>query len=289
MSFVIVTGMSGAGKSTVLNLLEDDGYFCVDNLPVPFLEKFADMTWHEENNISKVAIGIDIRSMKNLSMLDGVLRNMREAGHTYTIIFLDCSDQVLMRRYKETRRSHPLASGGRLGEALVKERQKLEFLREQSDYIIDTTKMKTRDLAAQVRKIFEGAGEERFFINIVSFGYKYGIPEDADIVMDVRFLPNPFYVDELKHRTGNDQQVRDYVLESDDAREFMAKMEDLCAFLIPRYIQEGKTSLVIAVGCTGGKHRSVAIANALCEALKSLHRNMGVEHRDIGRDTRIPE
>ena len=287
MRFVIVTGMSGAGKSSVLNMLEDDGYFCVDNLPVPLIQKFAQISWHEENMISKVALGIDIRSRRHLSMLESELAAVRESGYSYEILFLDCDTKKLVKRYKETRRRHPLGKGARIEDAIADERAQLSFLRNQSDYIIDTSNLLIRDLKAEIRKIFvEGRVYENFYISLLSFGYKYGIPSDADLVFDVRFLPNPFYVDELRPLTGNDERVSSYVLQSEDAEVFLEKLSDFITFLIPRYITEGKNGLVIAIGCTGGKHRSVTITNALFEKLKKLPYSIKAEHRDIDRDTR---
>ena len=287
MRFVIVTGMSGAGKSSVLKMLEDEGYFCVDNLPVPLIPKFAQISWHEENMISKVALGIDIRSRRHLSMLESELEEVRESGYSYEILFLDCSTQQLVKRYKETRRRHPLGKGARLEDAIADEREQLSFLREQSDYIIDTSNLLIRDLKAEISKIFvEGRVYENFFISLLSFGYKYGIPSDADLVFDVRFLPNPFYVDELRPLTGNDERVSSYVLQSEDSQVFLDKLSDFITFLIPRYITEGKNGLVVAIGCTGGKHRSVTITNELYERLKKLPYSIKAEHRDIDRDTR---
>lgn len=287
MRFVIVTGMSGAGKSSVLKMLEDEGYFCVDNLPVPLITKFAQISWHEENMISKVALGIDIRSRRHLNMLESELEEVRESGYSYEILFLDCSTKQLVKRYKETRRRHPLGKGARLEDAIADEREQLSFLREQSDYIIDTSNLLIRDLKAEISKIFvEGRVYENFFISLLSFGYKYGIPSDADLVFDVRFLPNPFYVDELRPLTGNDERVSSYVLKSEDSQVFLDKLSDFITFLIPRYITEGKNGLVVAIGCTGGKHRSVTITNELYERLKKLPYSIKAEHRDIDRDTR---
>ena len=287
MRFVIVTGMSGAQKSSVLKMLEDEGYFCVDNLPVPLITKFAQFSWHEENMISKVALGIDIRSRRHLSMLESELEEVRESGYSYEILFLDCSTKQLVKRYKETRRRHPLGKGARLEDAIADEREQLSFLREQSDYIIDTSNLLIRDLKAEISKILvEGRVYENFFISLLSFGYKYGIPSDADLVFDVRFLPNPFYVDELRPLTGNDERVSSYVLQSEDSQVFLDKLSDFITFLIPRYITEGKNGLVVAIGCTGGKHRSVTITNELYERLKKLPYSIKAEHRDIDRDTR---
>lgn len=287
MRFVIVTGMSGAGKSSVLKMLEDDGYFCVDNLPVPLIPKFAEISWHEENLMSKVALGIDIRSRRHLNMLSEELTQVRENGYAYEILFLDCNTKTLVKRYKETRRRHPLGKGARIEDAIADEREQLAFIRRQSDYIIDTSSLLIRDLKKEIHKIFvEGREYENFYISLLSFGFKYGIPADADLVFDVRFMPNPFYVDELKALTGNDEKVYSFVMQSEDSRIFLDKLTDFITFLIPRYITEGKNGLVIAIGCTGGKHRSVTVTNALFENLKKMPYSIKAEHRDIDRDTR---
>ena len=287
MRFVIVTGMSGAGKSSVLRMLEDDGYFCVDNLPVPLIPKFAEISWHEDNLMSKVALGIDIRSRRHMGMLSEELASVREKGYSYEILFLDCSTKTLVKRYKETRRSHPLGRGARIEDAIAEEREQLAFLRREADYIIDTSSLLVRDLKTEIHKIFvEGREYENFFISLLSFGYKYGIPSDADLVFDVRFLPNPYYVDALKPLTGNEESVYQFVMQSEDAGVFLDKLTDFLGFLIPRYIAEGKNGLVAAIGCTGGKHRSVAMTNALFESMKKLPYSIKAEHRDIDRDTR---
>ena len=286
MRFVIVTGMSGAGKSSVLKMLEDAGYFCVDNLPVPLILKFAEISWHEENMMSKVALGIDIRSRNHLNMLGDVLKSVRDEGYDYEILFMDCRDDKLIKRYKETRRSHPLAAGGRIEAAIVEERQRLSFLKKQSDYIIDTSNLLIRDLKKEIQHIFvDDKDYSNFYITLLSFGFKYGSPADVDLVFDVRFLPNPYYVEELKHQTGNDKPVYDYVMKSEDAGIFLKQLYDMLVFLIPRYIAEGKNQLVVAIGCTGGKHRSVTITNALYECLKDLEYSVKAEHRDVDRDS----
>ena len=283
MRFVIVTGMSGAGKSSVLKMLEDAGYFCVDNLPVPLILKFAEISWHEENMMSKVALGIDIRSRNHLNMLGDVLKSVRDEGYDYEILFMDCKDDKLIKRYKETRRNHPLAAGGRIETAIAEERQRLSFLKKQSDYIIDTSNLLIRDLKKEIQHIFvEDKDYSNFYITLLSFGFKYGIPADADLVFDVRFLPNPFYIDELKKKTGNDKEVQDYVLSFEESNIFLQKLIDMIQFLIPNYVKEGKYRLVIAIGCTGGKHRSVTLANELYRQMKDKG-NYGLKlyHRDV--------
>ena len=264
MRIVIVTGISGAGKSTALKMLEDVGYFCVDNLPVPLLPKFMEMLILPGSEYTKVALGIDIRSSQKFVQLQETLEKLREKGVKFEILFLDASDQALIKRYKETRRSHPLAGEGRVDKGIDEERRRLVFLKQQADYIIDTSQMLTRELRAEIHKIFvENKNYKNLYVTILSFGFKYGIPGDADLVFDVRFLPNPYYITELRPMSGNDAPVRDYVMNSETARIFLDKLTDMVQFLIPNYVAEGKNQLVIAIGCTGGKHRSVTLANAL--------------------------
>ena len=284
MRLVIVTGMSGAGRTTALKVLEDAGYFCVDNLPVPFIDKFAELTASGNSEITKVAIGIDIRSGKSLGQLEQVLEHMTMEGISHEILFLDASDEVLVKRYKETRRMHPLAESGRVEQGITLERERLAFLKKQADYIIDTSQLLTRELKQELDKIFIQNREfKNLMITVLSFGFKYGIPSDADLVFDVRFLPNPFYIDELKYLTGNDRGVQDYVMSFPEAGIFLDKLTDLLRFLIPNYIKEGKYQLVVAIGCTGGKHRSVTLANELYRKLRNREAKYGVSlsHRDI--------
>ena len=288
MRFVIVTGVSGAGKSTVLKMLEDAHYFCVDNLPIPLVEKFASLMLevHEEG-VQNAALGIDARSGHSLEELAQVLDHMKEAGYDFEILFMDAEDSVLVKRYKETRRSHPLASNGRVDDGIRLERQKMDFLRKRADYIIDTSHLLTRELRQEIEKIF--VNNEKFcnmMVTVLSFGFKYGIPADADLVFDVRFLPNPYYIDTLKEKTGNDPEVQDYVMQNDKGPIFLEKLKDMVEFLIPNYILEGKNQLVIAIGCTGGKHRSVTLANALYHTLETEESyGVRIEHRDIGKDS----
>ena len=290
MRLVIVTGVSGAGKSSALKMLEDNHYFCVDNLPIPLVEKFVSlMSGGQGEDVQNVALGIDARSGRSLGELEAVLERMKELGYKYEILFLDAEDAVLVKRYKETRRSHPLAMNGRVDDGIRLEREKMKFLKDRADYIIDTTHLLTRELKQEIEKIFvENVGFHNMVISVLSFGFKYGIPADADLVFDVRFLPNPYYVYELRPLTGNDEGVYQYVMDSDTAREFSKKLEDMIRFLIPNYIREGKTNLVIAIGCTGGKHRSVTLARVLYEHLtETKEYGLRLEHRDIGRDAII--
>ena len=286
MRFVIVTGMSGAGKSTVLKMLEDAGYFCVDNLPVPLLPKFAELvSGQEDGTMTKAALGIDIRSGEGLVTVNKVLDNISDFSSHYEILFLDCNDSVLIKRYKETRRQHPLSMGGRVEDGIRNERKKMKFLKDRADYIIDTSQMLVRDLKGEVDKIFvKDEPYQNFFMTVLSFGFKYGIPVDADLVFDVRFLPNPYYVEHLRKKTGNEKEVQDYVMNCEEAGEFLNKIEDLLVFLVPLYIKEAKNQLVIGVGCTGGKHRSVTVANGIYERLKGLGYSAKAEHRDIEKD-----
>ncbi|MFR9272466.1 RNase adapter RapZ [Clostridium sp. AF15-17LB] len=287
MRFVIVTGMSGAGKSTALKMLEDVGYFCVDNLPVPLIPKMADLLRVPGTEINKAALGVDIRSGQNFRELEKVLDELDITGLRYEILFLESSDNVLVKRYKETRRFHPLSgSDSRVDQGIQREREQLKFLKKRADYLIDTSHMLTRELKAELNKIFVQNKEyKNLYISVLSFGFKYGIPNDADLVFDVRFLPNPYYIEELRSKSGNDREVREYVMNNDKAEEFLKKLVDMVEFLIPNYIVEGKTQLVIGIGCTGGKHRSVTLANELFEQLKDTDvYGIRIEHRDIGKD-----
>ena len=287
MRFVIVTGMSGAGKSTALKMLEDMEYFCVDNLPVPLIEKFIQLIRDGgPGEIERVAVGIDVRSGKSLDELESVLENIKYPGTKVEILFLDADDRALVKRYKETRRSHPLAGSGRVDEGIRRERERLKDLKQYADYILDTSKLLTRELKEELEKIFvDNRNFKNLMVTVLSFGFKYGIPQDADLVFDVRFLPNPYYIEQLRPLSGNDQPVRDYVMGFALAHEFSDKLEDMIRFLIPNYIAEGKTQLVIGVGCTGGKHRSVTLANELYRRLeKSEEYGLRIEHRDIEKD-----
>ena len=287
MRFVIVTGMSGAGKITALKIFEDNGYYCVDNLPIPLIESFADLLFAQTSEKNKVAIGVDIRSGENLDKIDDVLSRMKAKEQNFEILFLDSNNNTLIKRFKETRRSHPMGDADSVENEIEAERKKLSYLRRHADYIIDTSQLLTREFKQELEKIFiQGEHYNNLFVTVLSFGFKYGIPSDADLVFDVRFLPNPYYVSELKPLTGNDKAIQDYVMGFKAARDFLDKITDLVAFLLPNYVQEGKNSLVIAIGCTGGKHRSVTLANALADRLKHTEYGCKVEHRDIDKDTK---
>ncbi len=283
MRFVVVTGMSGAGKRTAMKMLEDVGFYCVDNLPVPLIEKFVELVATPNSEINKVALGLDVRADQPFGEAQSVLNKMRKNGYLFEILFMDAGDSVLLKRYKETRRMHPLSQDGRVEEGINKEREILRETKQKADYVIDTSNLLTRELKEEIDHIFVRNEEySSLMISILSFGFKNGIPADADLVFDVRFLPNPFYIDELKHKTGNDTEVQDYVMSFPEASVFMEKLMGMLDFLIPNYIKEGKHQLVIGIGCTGGKHRSVTLANELYVGMKD-HGNYGVKlyHRDI--------
>lgn len=285
MKFVIVTGMSGAGKSTALKMLEDMWYFCVDNLPIALLPKFAELAHAPGSDISQVAVGVDIRNGRSLDEMASVLENLKASGVAYQILYLEASDEVLVKRYKETRRAHPLAKQGRVEDGIRLEREKLLYLKENATYILDTSQLLTRELKKALEQILvEEKNFKNLMITVLSFGFKYGIPNDCDLVFDVRFLPNPYYVDGLKYKTGNDEEVQDFVMGYEISHIFLGKLVDMLNFLIPNYILEGKNQLVIGIGCTGGKHRSVTLANKLFEALSDRSEyGVRLEHRDVSR------
>ena len=285
MRFVILSGMSGAGKSTALKMMEDMGYFCVDNLPISLLESFVELA-DGAAELSKVAVGIDIRSGQKLEELLDKLKCIEQSGKIIEVLFLDSEDSVLVKRYKETRRSHPLAEGERVDKGITLERKRLENLKKRADYIIDTSQLLTIELQAELKKIFvENKEYKNLYITVLSFGFKYGIPADADLVFDVRFLPNPYYVEGLRPLTGLDKPIQDFVMQAREANIFLDKLDDMIRFLAPNYISEGKNQLVIAIGCTGGKHRSVTLAQALYGRLnQETEYGLRVEHRDIGKD-----
>lgn len=286
MKLVILTGMSGAGKSTAIKMMEDIGFYCVDNLPIPLLEIFVDLVSVQNAELQKVAVGIDIRSGQSLDQLQVILDHMQESDRAFEIMFLDAEDSVLVKRYKETRRTHPLAGSGRVDKGIEEERRRLQFLKKRADYILDTSQLLTRELKGELNKIFVENQEFRnLFITILSFGFKYGIPADCDLVFDVRFLPNPYYVEALRNKTGNDREIQEYVMHYEEANAFLGKLEDMLEFLIPNYIAEGKHQLVVGIGCTGGKHRSVTLANELFKRMEK-HKQFGlkIEHRDIQKD-----
>ena len=287
MELVIVTGMSGAGKSTAMKMMEDMGYFCIDNLPIVLFDKFINLFGDAHLEKKSIAVGMDVRSGEDLDDLKIILDHLERNEVTYDVLFLDATDNVLIKRYKETRRIHPLSNGDRIEKGLEREREKIAFLRKRANYIIDTSNLLTRELKAELERIFVQDEEyKNMMITILSFGFKYGIPSDSDIVMDVRFLPNPYYDVNLRPKTGNDKEIQDFVMKYAEAHQFVDKLEDLVQFLIPQYISEGKNQLVISIGCTGGKHRSVTLANELFKRLNGEEREYGlkIEHRDLGKD-----
>lgn len=280
MKFIIVTGMSGAGKSSALKFLEDMGFFCIDNLPPFLISKLAQIYFQSDSQMKQVAIGIDIRGGELFKDLFSNLQQLEKDD--YKILFLDASDDSLVKRFKETRRAHPLAQNDRIITGIQKERAILQEVKDKANYIIDTSYMRTNELKEKINDIF--IGEKKFdslIINVMSFGFKYGIPHDSDLVFDVRFLPNPFYIPQLKEKTGNDFAVSDYVLKYDVSKKFLEKVLDLITFLIPNYIHEGKNQLVISIGCTGGKHRSVTLTNEIYKKLLAMSYSVLINHRDI--------
>ncbi len=284
MEFVIITGMSGAGRTQTTKFMEDLGYFCIDNIPTLLLPKFGELYEKNEMNLHKFALVMDVRGGNFVDDLYLFTDKMKSMGVSVKILFLDCADNVLVSRHKENKKLHPLASDGDNMTAVGRERKLLSGLREHADYIIDTTNFSIWELKKKINELFaEGDQNSRMKVNVISFGYKHGVPEQADLMFDVRFLPNPYYVAELRTQTGNDEGVSSYVLSSDGAQEFLVKTEDLLKFLLPRYQEEGKEVLVIAIGCTGGHHRSVAISNEICRRLSRPEMPISLTHRDIGK------
>lgn len=283
MRFVVVTGMSGGGKTTAMKMLEDAGYYCVDNLPISLLTKFVELMVNPTSEITKVALGIDVRAGQDILNATDIFAELKKQGYQYEILFMDAADHVLLKRYKETRRVHPMAPTERVEVGIAKEREMLADIYKQADYVIDTTSLLTRELKEELDHIFvQNEGGHKLIVTVLSFGFKNGIPADADLVFDVRFLPNPFYIDELKHQTGNDKPVQDYVMSFDEAGRFLDMLTEMLGFLIPNYIKEGKYRLVLGIGCTGGKHRSVTLANAIYNKLKELDIcGVTLQHRDV--------
>lgn len=287
MRFVIVTGLSGAGKTQAIRSLEDLGYFCVDNLPPTLIPKFAEACYETDGRIDKIALVIDIRGGEFFDDLFDSLNYLKNQKYKYEILYLDASDEVLIKRFKETRRKHPLAPDGRIVHGISLERTRLKEMRNRADNIINTSELSTRELKAAITKVYaeEGQIEMELMITVVSFGFKYGIPVDSDLVFDVRFLPNPYYIPELKKFCGKDKEVKDYVLGNEGTKVFITKLQDMLTFLLPNYLKEGKRQLILSIGCTGGRHRSVAIANEIFEELKAQGRKVNLEHRDVKEDS----
>ena len=285
MEFVIISGLSGAGKSKAASIMEDMGFFCVDNLPAPLIPKFAELGMGGNGEYDRVVLVTDIRGGTRFDGLFQALDGLRAMQCEYRIVFMDASDQVIIRRYKETRRSHPLAEEcDSLEKAIALEREMLAPLKEKADWVIDTSGLSTRALKGALLRMFSKNSAERSMeVRVMSFGFKHGIPAEADLVFDVRFLPNPYYVAELRPLTGLDPGVRDYALSSRQSQEFLEKLKEFVCYLLPRYVEEGKTSLTVAVGCTGGHHRSVAVAHALADTIRGLNYPVNESHRDMGR------
>ncbi len=282
MQFIIVTGMSGAGKSTVVHILEDIGYYCIDNMPPTLITNFVTLCQNSNILMDKIAFVVDARSGDRIMRLADEITEFKKSGNKCEVVFLEASDETIIKRYKETRRKHPHAKGGLLIDGIDMERRLLSEIRNKSDYIIDTTGLMTKQLKDQILALFESRQKfESINVSIISFGFKRGIPLDSDLMFDVRFLPNPFYEADLKELTGLDAPVRDYVLKWDVTRTFIEKMHDMVEFLLPQYVEEGKMQLVISIGCTGGKHRSVALAEELGEFLTQKNYYTVVNHRDI--------
>ncbi|MCO1601569.1 RNase adapter RapZ [Desulfosporosinus nitroreducens] len=281
LELIVITGLSGAGRTQAMQSLEDQGFFCVDNLPPTFLVKFAELCAQSRGKVSKAAIVCDLRGGEFFSSLSEALNNLEKEGFRLEVLFLDASDETLIRRYKESRRRHPLSPQGRVLDGIQAERQQLEELRIRADNIIDTSNLSSQQLRSQVAELFcKAQGLGQMAVSVISFGFKYGMPMDADLVMDVRFLPNPFYVESLRPLTGEHELVRDYVFGNQMAQEFMEKYLNLLEFILPNYIREGKTHLVIGIGCTGGQHRSVAIAERVGSFLIERDYAITVKHRD---------
>ena len=283
MRFVIVTGMSGGGKSTAMKMLEDAGFYCADNMPVALIDKFAELLAMPNSGIQKAALGLDVRADQSFEDVKKIITSLQASQYSVEVLFLEASDQILLERYKESRRVHPLSVDGDLMQGITRERNLLASIRENADYVIDTSNLLTRELKAELDRIFvKNEKYNSLMINIMSFGFKHGIPQDADLVFDVRFLPNPFYIDELKHKTGLDKEVQDYVMAYPEAHEFLDKLSDMISFLIPNYVKEGKYQLVVAIGCTGGQHRSVTLAGELFNRFRDQGEyGLTLRHRDV--------
>ena len=279
---VIITGMSGAGKTQVMRFMEDLGYFCVDNLPPALIPKFAELCAQSGGRVNRVALVVDIRGGEFFDQLMQVLGELDQQSILSEVLFLEASDETLIHRYKETRRRHPLALQGRISEGISKERDRLEYIRGRATHIIDTSDLTTAQLKEKITELYEGGAEQsRIHVNVVSFGFKYGIPLDADMVFDVRFLPNPFYVESLRCKSGENPLVREYIDKWPVTQQFLRKLQEFIDFLVPHYVKEGKSQLVIAIGCTGGLHRSVFVAGKVGDILQSQGYNVTLEHRDI--------
>ena len=280
---VIITGMSGSGKTTALRALEDIGFFCVDNLPVMLLPEFLEIQSDASKDVSKVAMVMDLREKSFLQSYTKIFAELNRKGYKIEILFLDAGDDALLHRFSETRRTHPLSLRGSVMEGILSERSQLSSLKQMADQVLDTTSLNVHQLKDAVQRHFLGADSRRMIIHVTSFGYRFGLPADADMVLDVRFLPNPYFVEELKPHDGHDAAVRGYVLEFEESRIFIQKLFELMEFLVPLYEKEGKARFNIAVGCTGGRHRSVVMANELVAYFSGRNFVVSISHRDIGK------
>lgn len=285
MKLLIVTGLSGAGKSLAVNALEDIGYFCMDNIPAGVLPKLMQFSMQSESSLQQVAIVLDIRGGKSADEIEKALVQLHKDKIEYKVLFLDAQNHVLERRYKETRRRHPISllNDVPLSEAIAEERNILQPLYSGADFIIDTSVLSTAQLKERVVSMFTGNTADAMAIHIMSFGFKYGLPKESDIVFDVRCLPNPFYIPELKHKTGLDTEVAEYVMQFPESRELYQKLLSLVEFSVPLYVKEGKSQLMISIGCTGGKHRSITFAQMLGKSLEGKGYHLVVSHRDASR------
>ena len=286
ISLIIITGLSGAGKTKAIQSFEDMGYFCADNIPPTLIPKFAEICWQTDGKINKVALVVDIRGRDFFDTVMDSLVSLEELGFPYKVLFLEATDEVLVNRFKESRRKHPLSVDGRILDCIKTERAILRDIKKKATMIIDTSRLTPKDLKNVIMSAFaEGAKEDLMTITVMSFGFKEGLPLDADLVFDVRFLPNPFYIEDLREKTGKEEDVKEYVLKGTVTRDFLKKTLGLLKFLIPHYIKEGKSHLLIAIGCTGGRHRSVAIAAELGRMINDLNYRIIVEHRDVFKET----
>lgn len=290
MELIVISGVSGAGKSRAVAALEDMGFYCADNIPPGLIENFAAVLAKNPGNTARAAIVVDVRSREMFASLGDVLTELDEKEITYKILFLTADDRVLINRFNETRRSHPLASGGiSLEQALKDERAMLEPVRMRADFSVDTTHLTNAQLKEQITGLFQKSMNEGLIVNCMSFGFKHGVPSDIDFVLDVRCLPNPFYIDELKHKTGLDNEVKEYVLSFGEAQGLIPKFIDLIDYLLPLYVREGRSRLVLGIGCTGGMHRSVVFAEILCSHIARAGYNAAVSHRDIEKNNKRTE
>lgn len=285
MEFIIITGMSGAGKSQAAKVLEDSGYYCIDNMPASLIPDFAEL-YSGAGRGKSVAFIIDVRGENDFNSMFASIDELKALGHACKIVFIDCSDEILINRYKETRRVHPLAPQNEMNikEALSKERELLATVKERADFVINTTRTTTTQFRERLYTAIKKLEDAKILVSCMSFGFKYGAPNDSDLIFDVRCFPNPYYIPELKHKTGLDALVRDYVFSGEETEEFLKKLCDMIDFLLPLYVKEGKHHLTISIGCTGGKHRSVAITEALCKHLSDNSQRAVAFHRDINKE-----